>query len=211
MTFAERLKVFQDDARACTTCHAVDLVHVHEKLGHAKPMLQRSPTGALGILIVAEAPNWGDTYDPKKGHLTYEKDTDQTGRFMWQLLTEEVGLREDEINDVLFTNAVLCLPTGRDKKYPVKTKQLDLCQPWLVRLIEDAGVKVVVAMGGKALEALSRVEPHGLTLSSGVGRMHPWRGRLLLPLYHSSVLGRNSRSAELQRQDIRPLRGFLGR
>jgi len=34
---------------------------------------------------------------------------------------------------------------------------------------------------------------------------------VLLPLYHSGLLGRSSRNADLQRRDIRPLREFLGR
>ena len=130
---------------------------------------------------------------------------------MWDLLVNEVGLTAAEIDDVLFTNAVLCLPMFNGKKYPVTAKQLDLCKPWLVRLMNEADVRVVVAMGDKALQALNRVERHGLTLRGGVGQLHPWSGRRLLPLYHSGVLGRNSRSAELQRRDIRPLRTFIGR
>lgn len=156
----QRLKVFQSDASGCTSCHDAGLVHVAPSLGHARPMLQKNAVGRLGILIVGEAPNWDDTYHPAKGHLTYDKDTDPTGRFMWQLLTEEVGLREDEIDDVLFTNAVLCLPKEQGGKYPVTAKQLDLCGPWLKLLMKDADVKVVVAMGDKALQALNRLEKH---------------------------------------------------
>lgn len=130
---------------------------------------------------------------------------------MRQLLVEEVGLADEEINDVLFTNAVLCLPKLKGEKYPVSTKQLDLCQSWLVRLIHDADVKVVVTMGGMPLQALARIERHGLTLRTGVGKLHPWFGRQLLPLYHAGLLGRISRPAALQRADIRPLRAFLRR
>jgi uracil-DNA glycosylase len=182
---------------------------VDEIRGIAKPMLQRSPTGSLGILIVGEAPNWGDTY--KKGYLTYDADTDPTGRFMRRLLIEEVGLAEQEIDDVLFTNGVMCLPTQKGERFPVSAKQSDLCKPWLVRLIEDAEVKIVVTMGGKPLEAVNRIERHGLTLKDA-GALHPWFGRQLLPLFHAGQLARNlSRAESEQRQDIRVLRSFLGR
>ena len=206
-----KLVTFESEAKACTRCYEPGLLHIDETRGVARPMLQRQPTGALGILIVGEAPNWDDTYHADKGYLTYDANADPTGRFMRSLLIDDVGLRADEIGDLLFTNAALCLPSKRDGKYPVGKKQMDLCQPWLVRLIEDADVKVVVTMGATPLRALNRIERHRLVLRTGVGKLHPWFGRLLLPLYHAGLLGRVSRTAEQQRADIRPLREHLGR
>jgi uracil-DNA glycosylase len=210
-TTLRRLTVFQSEAAQCTSCHDFGLVHIDEHHGVAKPMLQKMPTGALGLLIVAEAPNWEDTYDPAKGHLTYDKDTDPTGRFIHALLTEEVGLTNAEVNDVLFTNAALCLPAEENGKHRVPRKQLDLCSPWLVRLIEDANVRVVITMGATPLRALNRIERHRLTLRTGVGVLHDWFGRKLLPLYHPGLLGRVTRKAEQQRQDIRVLREVIER
>jgi hypothetical protein len=66
-------------------------------------MLARTPTAALGVLVVGEAPNHADTFAPDKGYLTYDDDTDPTGRFMRTLLIEEAGLRAEEVGDVLFT------------------------------------------------------------------------------------------------------------
>jgi len=208
-----RLATFQDAAKACTRCedHEPNLLHVDEQRGCARPMLQRSPTGFLGILVVGEAPNWDDTFDMNKGHLTYDADTDPTGRFMRTLLIEEVGLSEHEIRDVLFANAVLCLPAEDSGKHRVTRRQLDLCRPWLVRFIEDADVKVIVTMGATPLRALNHVERHRLTLRTAVGKLHPWFGRQLLPLYHPGLLGRVTRNGDQQRQDIRALRKFLGR
>jgi hypothetical protein len=71
---AAQLGVLQAEAAQCTRCHAHGLVHLDDVRGVARPMLQRNPTGVLGILVVGEAPNWDDTYDPTKGYLTYEKD-----------------------------------------------------------------------------------------------------------------------------------------
>lgn len=209
-----RLAIYQAEAKSCTRCRdhgGVNLLFVDPVGGCATPMLARSPTAALGVLLVGEAPNHADTYDPDKGYLTYDYDTDPTGRFMRALLIDEAGLRPDEIDDVLFTNATLCLPARRNDKHPVSVKQVDACKPWLVRLIEDAEITIVVTMGATALRALNRIERHGLVLSEASGRVHPWHSIKLLPLYHAGLLGRVSRSEAAQRGDMRALRAYLGR
>ena len=206
----EGLAAYQRDARRCTRCHDHGLIHFDGRRGVALPVLQKQPTGALGVLIVAEAPNFDDTYDPGKGYLTYDADTDPTGRYVRQLLLDEVGLSVAELGDVLFTNAVLCLPRGHGGKHPVSDRQRDHCRPWLRRLIDVPGVRVVVTMGARSLDAVRQIERHGLTLKDS-GTMHDWFGRTLLPLYHASRVGRVSRPEALQRQDIRALRTFLGR
>jgi uracil-DNA glycosylase len=205
-----RLTVYQNEIRACTRCHADGLLHVEPTGGVARPILAREPTAALGILIVGEAPNHADTYDPRKGYLTYEPGTDPTGTFMLELLVDVVGLAPTQIGDVLFTNAVACLPARRDGRHPVRARQRDHCRPWLARLIDDADARVVVSLGKKPLEALGRIEPHGLRVSDA-GKAAPWYGRHLLPLYHPGRLGRISRPADLQRRDIASLRAFVPR
>lgn len=83
--------------------------------------------------------------------------------------------------------------------------QLEVCRPWLTRVLADVAPAVVVTLGAKALAALGRVERHGLQLKGGVGQLHPWRGTMLLPLYHPGALGRITRSADMQRRDIRAI------
>jgi hypothetical protein len=39
-----------------------------------------------GVVLVAEAPNFPDTYDVDKGRITVDEETDPTGRFMRELL-----------------------------------------------------------------------------------------------------------------------------
>lgn len=174
-------------------------------------MLPKQPTAALGLLVVGEAPNYDDTFDPEKGYLTYDFETDPTGRFMRTLLVEEAGLRDDEIGDVVFWNAVLCLSRRRNGKHPVSIAQVDLCKPWLVRLLDEAEISIVVTMGATALRALNRIERHGLLLKQAAGRIHDWNRRKLLPLYHAGLLGRISRIEAQQRADMRALREHLGR
>jgi hypothetical protein len=77
-----------------------------------------------GLLFVFEAPNHSDTFDSGKGYLTYDQETDPTGRFARVLMTEELGL-----NPRFFqvTNSVLCLPRDRRGKRPVSVRQVALC------------------------------------------------------------------------------------
>lgn len=211
---AHRLAVFMEEVRGCTRCRVhkgANLLFSDSVAGCARPMLPRKPTAKLGVLVVGEAPNYDDTFNADKGYLTYDFETDPTGRFMRRLLVEEAGLREDEIDDVLFTNAALCLPRRRNDKHPVSVAQVDLCKPWLVRLMDDAEIMIVVTMGATALRALNRIERHGLVLKQAAGRIHDWNGRKLLPLYHAGLLGRISRNEAQQRLDMRPLRTHLER
>lgn len=201
----DRLREFHEDVSGCTRCRDIDLVHRNEDGRWAYPVLQRGPTGRAGVLFVAEAPNWADTFDPDKGRLTVEADTDPTGAFFRELL-EHAGLAVD---DIIVTNAVLCLPKERDGRHPVGSQLREACLPWLVRLILAARPRVVVTLGGKALEALDRIERHGLALKTAAGRRHRWFGRALLPLYHPGRLGRIARPAAQQRSDIAVLRGLL--
>lgn len=90
-----------------------------------------------------------------------------------------------------------------------RNTQQDLCADWLSRFIDEADPEVVVAFGGKALEALGRLECHGLKLSESAGKLHPWRGRHLLALYHPGRLGRVTRPEAAQREDISVLGEFL--
>jgi uracil-DNA glycosylase len=205
-----RLLTFRQDALACVRCVEAGLLHRDER-GCARPLLARQITGGLGIVVVGEAPNIDDTFDPGKGYLTYDAETDPTGRFMRSLLIDEAGLREEELSEVIFTNAVMCLPARQAGKHPVSTAQIEQCTSWLKRLLDESAATMVITMGATALRALRLIEPHRLELRTSAGIVHEWYGRKLLPLYHASRLGRISRPEAQQRQDIRPLRTHLGR
>jgi uracil-DNA glycosylase len=207
----QRLALFEEEAGKCRRCHESDLIFIDAEKGPARPILAKTPTAALGLLVVGEAPNHSDTYDESKGYLTYDDETDQTGRFMRRLLIEEAGLHADEIQHVLFTNAALCLPARRRDRHKPYSRQLDACKGWLDRLIRDADITTVVTMGATALTTLDRIERHGLSLDAAAGKMHQWRGVTILPLFHAGLLGRINRSELQQRGDMRALRGHLGR
>jgi uracil-DNA glycosylase len=105
----EALQSWRAEALRCSACHGLGLVH-RESDARAPPLFDKHLDGSAGVLVVAEAPNWDDTYDPAKGYLTYDRDTDPTGTFAVHLLHDVAGLAVEE---VIFTNAVLCLPRCR--------------------------------------------------------------------------------------------------
>ncbi|WP_437282937.1 uracil-DNA glycosylase family protein [Sorangium sp. So ce375] len=199
------LQAFRSDASACAVCHDHGWLHFQPDGRRARPLFHLESSIRRRLLFVFEAPNLADTYEPDKGRMTCDPDTDPTGRFMLELLAH-VGLTP---SDVVFTNAVLCLPAARGGKFPVSSGQLNACLPWLERLIADVDPKVVVTSGAQALSAVDRLERHGLRLRQHAGRTHPWLGRMLLPLYHPSALGRVSRSRAEQLADIEALLPIL--
>lgn len=193
--------------RSCRLCLDTDppLSYTGSE-GSAMPLFHEEGNLDADVLFVMEAPNRDDTFDPLKGRLTLQPDTDPSGRFFHERLVMDLGLQPE---DVMVTNAVLCLPAGANGKYPVLSQQRRLCAPNLHTMIEHVDPRVVVPLGGAALTALRLVEQHKLTLRGSVAKPHSWFGRLLVPLYHPSNLGRVTRSASQQIEDYRALRRVL--
>lgn len=167
------------EAQACVRC---------PRLAERVAVLSRA-NGSLTprVVFVAEAPGrrGGDrTRVPMQG--------DASGRhFRW--LMEQAGLRLDE---VFITNAALCNPrkaTGANDK--PTSAEIANCSGFLRRQLDLLRPELVVSVGATALDALNRLEPHGLRLAEDVGRCVDWRGIRLIPVYHPSpqvVISRRS-------------------
>lgn len=173
---------------------------------NARPLFTRYEPVRPRVLFIAEAPNLEDTV--RHGHLTIDAGTDPTGKLLHELIRDELGLRLEE---VAFTNAVLCLPKGGSGRYPVTRALRETCRPHLVSFIETLQPRVVATLGAKALDAANRVERHGLgtAMRGAAGRSVEWQGRRLFALAHPGRLGRISRGLEQQREDWRVLRRLL--
>ena len=129
---------------------------------------------------------------------------DESGR-RFELLLEAAGFRRDEI---FVTNAVLCLPldgVGRNRR--PAAAELRACAPLLAATLDLVAPAVVVALGATALAALDAIERHGLRLRDAVGMRVPWRGTVLVPLYHPSRQAELHRPWERQLADWRALTG----
>jgi uracil-DNA glycosylase family 4 len=117
------------------------------------------------------------------------------------------GLRREE---VFVTNAVLCNPVdalGRNR--PPRPAEVRRCRPFLEAQLTLADPWLVVALGGVALAALGRIEPHGLLLARDRGRLVSWRGRCLVALYHPGRRSLVHRNEPDQRSDWRALGRLL--
>ena len=145
------------------------------------------------ILFVAEAP----------GRLGAEVTGiplfgDRTGDRFEEIL-KQMRLRRSE---VFITNAVLC--NARDEAGNNDTpsqSEIKNCSSFLRRTVEFVNPRVVIALGRVALQALNRINEHGLTLRDSVGHLHNWNGRRLGVLYHPGPRTAVHRSWELQLED----------
>lgn len=104
--------------------------------------------------------------------------------------------------DVFVTNAVLCNPTDdAGNNRPPSQINIRNCATHLQRQIEVINPKIVVTLGTKALQALSMIEEHELTVSASVRTKNTWFGRTLIPLYHPGARALIHRNFALQTAD----------
>jgi uracil-DNA glycosylase len=170
-------------------------------------VFQKDTPRSFDILFILEAPNRDDTYNPRKGYLTVDPDTDPSGRFFCELFTKELKF---PMSDLFVTNSVLCLPAEKSGKFPVSALQRKNCLPILWQLIDTFNPMIVCPMGTKALIATDGICNHGFrTMASSVANPLSWYGRILFPLFHTSAQARNPRNGRhepQQRADWRKLR-----
>ena len=192
---------------SCTRCHEEGLLHPE-----ARPLFGKFRGERTDLLFVLEAPNYEDTHDPNKGYLTVEPNTDPSVAFFYKLYTEILA---EPIENLVLTNAVLCLPAGTGGRHPVGMKQMRACSPNLREQVRTLDPMIVVPMGMKALVATNAVDEHRLrTMADAVARPTPWFGRVLFPVFHTGLLARNGpsgRKADQQREDWTRLRDVLVR
>ncbi len=168
---------------------------------NAFPLFMGRQPGCTDVLFVFEAPNKDDTYNPKKGFITIESDTDPSGALFNKLFTETLGRN---ISKAFVTNSVLCQP-ARDKykKYPVTSKLRANCSQNLSLLIDTFNPRIICTLGVKALEALNMIEKHGIkNLRDGVAKQIKWNNRVLFPLYHTGLLARKPPYGRSESQQI---------
>jgi len=110
--------------------------------------------------------------------------------------------------EIFITNTVLCNPrqeSGANDK-PSRT-EIRNCSDFLRRQIELVNPRVIATLGAVALDALRLIEPHQYQLRHEVGKVLPWHGRWLVPLYHPSPRVINAaRPLATQMRDYRALR-----
>lgn len=150
--------------------------------GCLSPKMPPTGAGQRGLLLVAEAP--GKTED--------ERNTQLVGDAGKRLRdhAENLGLEIDR--DCWKTNAVICRPP---KNRTPKPEEIDACRPHLLAAIKELKPKVIVLLGGTAVQSLL-----GPLWGSDVGPLDRWVGWQIpteygwvVPNYHPSFLLRVER------------------
>ena len=120
---------------------------------------------------------------------------DQSGKNFDRFLAS-IGLSRQQI---FITSAALCNPRSESgaNRRPSRS-ELSNCSYFLRQIIEVVDPEIVVTLGLVALDALKEIESHDLSLKESAAQIHPWNGRVLVPIYHPSpqVLASHRRENE---------------
>jgi uracil-DNA glycosylase len=158
---------------------------------------------AARVMFVGEAPG---RFGAGRSGVPFQGD--ESGRRFESLLGEAKLTREE----VFVTNAVLCNPLDlQQRNRRPLTSEIKRCLPFLAAQLDVVQPRIVVALGGVALEALRLIEPHALELRSDAGRAVAWRDQQLVALYHPGRRALVHRVDALQRDDWRALGALVGR
>jgi uracil-DNA glycosylase family 4 len=197
-------KEFINNIGDCRLCHNTQVPFVEK---NSFPIFMKEFPYQTHLMFIAEAPNFDDTFNKKKGYLTISPTTDPSGKFFHRLLTDVLRFNERQF---CITNAVLCLPKKKNGNYPVTAKQIKFCLPHLINQIQTYNPKIVCTLGSIALNAVKKIEDHGYkSLKYAVGKNIKWFDRILFPLFHTSFrarFGPTGRTENLQIEDWRKLK-----
>jgi uracil-DNA glycosylase family 4 len=149
------------------------------RMRQRKPVLSCS-NGNLDspVVFVAEAPGrfGADKYGiPLFG--------DQTGRNFDSLLSCASISRDS----IFITNAVLCNPRKLNGNNDSPNKsEINNCLKYLEETLDIIRPEFVAPLGKVALTALKMIHPFEIELRESVGRLFPWNGCQIYPLFHPS-------------------------
>src|SRR5947208_9262460 len=144
------------EAAACNRCSAM--------CGRTAVLSALNGSVAARVMFIGEAPG-------RKGadRTRIPFSGDQSGRNFDRFLAS-IGLERSQI---FITSAALCNPrttTGANRR--PTTSEVRNCSNFLKRTIELIDPRVIVTLGGVALDALKLVHYHELNLSEAAGKVH---------------------------------------
>ena len=157
------LEALAQEVAACTRC----------PLGSSRTQAVfgvGNPTADL--MFVGEAPG-------REEDLQGEPFVGRSGQLLDRLVYEELGLTR---NDVFIANVLRCRPPNNRDPLP---EEIAACRPYLEQTLDLVDPRVVVTLGNFASKLLLGTA-EGITKLRG--RVHPWRGRVLVPTFHPAAV-----------------------
>ncbi len=170
MSKKRQFQTLVEEAAACVRCPAM--------CERAAVLSELNGSTKARVMFIGEAPGRKGadvTRVPFSG--------DQSGKNFDRLLAS-INLPRSEI---FITSAALCNPqksSGANRR--PTAQELRNCSEFLRRTIELINPRVIVTLGGVALEALKLLHYHDFTLRADAAKLREWNGRTLIPLYHPS-------------------------
>jgi DNA polymerase len=121
-----------------------------------------------------------------------------------QLLTKIIEAMAMKREDVYIANLIKCRPPGNRNPEPDEVQE---CEPFLFRQIDQIKPKVIVALGKFAAQALLKTtEP----ITRLRGREYKYRDAILMPTYHPAYLLRTPSAKREVWADMKRVKELLG-
>ncbi len=144
------------------------------------------------LMFVGEAPGF---HEDKQGFPF----VGQAGKLLDQLL-ERIGLARAE---VYIANVIKCRPPQNRNPEPDEVEQ---CEPFLFRQIDEIKPKVIVALGKFAAQCLLKTNDPITRLR---GREFKFRDAILIPTYHPAYLLRTPSAKRDVWEDMKRVKAIL--
>ena len=177
-TKAERLAAMRSPVLACTKCPHLVKSRSQVVFGVGNPDAE--------LMFVGEAPGADED-------LVGEPFVGKAG----QLLTKIIETMNLSRNDVYIANVLKCRPDhapGETENRKPRTQEIETCKPYLLEQINIIQPRVIVALGGTAVEGLHGLEKSGI--SKMRGQWQDFHGIPLMPTFHPSYLIHNQSLVE---------------
>ena len=114
-----------------------------------------------------------------------------------QTLTKMIEAMNFRRQDVYIANILKChpdTPPGESRNRKPTPAEMTMCQPYLLQQIEIIQPKVIVALGGTAVEGLLGVHKAGIAQMRGTWK--EFRGIPMMPTFHPAYLLHNPSNTE---------------
>jgi DNA polymerase len=192
---AAKLDALRGPVLACTKCANLVQSRTQVVFGVGNPEAE--------VMFVGEAPGADED-------LVGEPFVGKAG----QTLTKMIEAMNFRRADVYIANILKCrpdMPPGAPGNRKPTPAEMNVCKPYLIQQIEIIQPKVIVALGGTAVEGLLGIDNAGITRMRGTWK--EFRGIPMMPTFHPAYLLHNNSNTEKRKvwEDMLAVLKRLGR